>query len=93
MYIGRTREQLSEHFSKHCNDIQNRSENTQFAKRFHQSRNVNDDLNATILQNNIRTSAAGRYPEDKLMCRLKTLAQYTLNTETDDYTKEIYNFY
>ena len=74
-------------------DIKKRSENSELAKHFHESHNLNDDLNVTILQNNIKTAAARRYHEHKWICKLKALAPYGLNTEIGDYTKEMYNFY
>ena len=80
LYIGHTGEQLSECFSKH-------------AKHFHESHNLNNDINVTILQNNIKTAAARRYHEDKWICKLKHLAPHGLNTEIGDYAKEMYNFY
>ena len=71
LFIGHTEEQLSERFSKHRYDIKNRPDNSELAKHFHESDNSNDDLNITILQNNIKTAAARRYHEDKWMCKLK----------------------
>ena len=62
-------------------------------KNFHELHNLNDDLNITILQNNIKTAVARRYFEDKWICTLKTLAPDVLNTEIGDYAKEMYNFY
>ena len=56
--IGHTGEQLSKRFSKHRYDIKKRSENSELAKHFHESHNLNDDLNVTILQNNIKAAAA-----------------------------------
>ena len=93
LYIGNTGEQLSERFSKHRYDIKNRPDNSELAKHFHESHNLNNDLNVTILQNNIKTAAARRYHEDKWICKLKTLAPHGLNTEIGDYAKEMYNFY
>ena len=61
LYIGYTGEQLSERFSKHRCDIKNRPGNSELAKHFHESHNLNNDLNVTILQNNIKTAAARRY--------------------------------
>ena len=58
LYIGHTGEQLSERFFKHRYDIKNRPDNSELAKHFHESHNLNDDLNVTILQNNIKTAAA-----------------------------------
>ena len=40
---------------------------------FSKSHNLNNDLNVTILQNNIKNAVARRYHEDKWICRLKTL--------------------
>ena len=93
LYIGHTGEQLSERFSKHRYDIKNRPDNSELAKHFHESHNLNNDLKVTILQNNIKTAAARRYDEYKLICTLKTLAQHGSKTETGDYAKEMYNFY
>ena len=62
-------------------------------KNFHESDNINDDLNVTILQNNIKTAAARRSHEDKWICKLNILAPHGLKTEIGDYAKEIYNFY
>ena len=62
-------------------------------KHFHESHNLNDDLDLTILQNNIKTAAARRYHQDKWICKLKTLAPHGLNTKTSDYAKETYNSY
>ena len=58
----------------------------EFAKHFHESRNINDNLNVIILKNNIKIAAAGKY-EDKRIYRLKALTLYGLNTEIDDYVK------
>ena len=93
MYIGHSGEQLSERFSKHRYDIKNRPDNSEIAKHFHKSDNINDDLNVTILQNNIKTEAARRSHEDKWICKLNILAPHGLKTEIGDYAKEIYNFY
>ena len=46
--IGHTGEQLSECFSKHRCDIKNRPKNSELAKNFDESLNLNDDLNRTI---------------------------------------------
>ena len=61
LYIGHPGEQLSERFSKHRYDIKNRPEHSEIAKHFYENHNLNDDLNATILENNIKTAAARRY--------------------------------
>ena len=61
-----------ERFSKHRHDIKNRPDNSELAKYYHEIHNLNNDLNKTILQNNIKTAAARRYHEDKLICKLKT---------------------
>ena len=78
LYIGYTGEQLSQRFSKHCYDIKNRPDNSELAKHFHESHNLIDDLNVTILQNNIKTASTRRYREDKWICKLKTLAPHSL---------------
>ena len=52
-----------ERFSKHCYDIKSSPDNSELAKHFHKSHNLNNDLNVTILQN-IKTTAAERYHED-----------------------------
>ena len=65
LYIGHTGEQLSERFSKRRYDIENRPDNSELAKHFHENYNLNDDLNVTILENNIKTAATQRYHEDK----------------------------
>ena len=93
LYIGHTGEQLSGCFSKHRYNIKNRPDNSELAKHFHESHNLSDYLNVTILENNIKTAAAQRYHEDKWICKLKTLAPNGLNTEIGDYAKEMYNFY
>ena len=61
LYIGHPGEQLSERFSKHRYDIKNRPEHSEIAKHFYENHNLNDDLNVTILENNIKTAAARRY--------------------------------
>ena len=66
---------------------------SELTKYFYESYNTSDNLNATILQNNIKTAATQRYHEAKQICKLKTLAPRGLNTEIGDYAKEIYNFY
>ena len=93
LHIGDTGKQLSDHFSKRRYDIKNRPDNSELAKHSHESRNLNNDLNVTILQNNIKIAAARRYHEDKWIWKLKTLAPHGLNTEIADYAKEMYNFY
>ena len=93
LYIGHTGEQFAESFSKHHYYINNRPDNSELAKDFHESHNLNNDLKVTILQNNIKTAAARRYHEDKWTCKLKTLARHSLNTEIGDYAKQMYNFY
>ena len=65
----------------------------QTCKHFHESCNINDNLNVTILSNNIKTAATRRYHEDKWICKLKTLAPHGLNSKTGEYAKEMYNFY
>ena len=47
-------EQLSERFSKDRYDIKNRPANSELAKHFHESQNLSDDLNVTIVQNGSR---------------------------------------
>ena len=93
LYVGHTGEQLAERFSKHRCDIKNKPGNSELAKHFREIHNLNNDLNVTILQNNIKTAAAPRYHEDKWICKLKTLAPHDLNTEIGDYAKEMYSFY
>ena len=93
MFQAQTGEQLSERFSKHRCDIKSRPDNSELAKHFHENHNLSDDLNATILENNIKSAAARRYHEDKWICKLKTLAPNGLNTEIGDYAKEMKNFY
>ena len=80
-------------FSKHSYDVKNRRSNNELANHFHESHNINDNLNETILQNNIKTAAAQRYQKDKWICNPKTLALHGLNIEIGGYAKEIYNFY
>ena len=63
------------------------------AKHFHESYNINNNLNVTVLKNNIKNAAARRYQEDKWICKLKTLAPHGWNTEIGDYAEEMYNFY
>ena len=50
-------------------------------KKFNESHNLNNDLNVTILQNNIKTAATRSYHDDKWICKLKALAPHGLNTE------------
>ena len=52
-------------FSKHRYDIKKKPDNSELAKHFHENHNLSDDLNVTILENNIKTAAARRYHEDK----------------------------
>ena len=92
MYIGHTGKQISERFFKHRYDIKNRPDKSEFENLFHKSHNINDSLNITILQNNIKTAAARRYHEDKWICKLKTLAVHGLNTGIGGYSKKMYNF-
>ena len=47
-YILDTGEQLSESFSKQSYDIKNRPDNSNLANLFHESHNINDNLNVTI---------------------------------------------
>ena len=93
LYTRHTGEQLSELISKHRYDTKNRPDNNELAKHLHESRNINDNLNVTILQKNIKTAAAQRYHEDKSICKLKTLVPHDFNTEIADYAKKTYNFY
>ena len=65
----------------------------QLAKHFH-GHNINDNLNVTILQNNIKIADTRRYHEQhKWICKLKTFSPHGLNTEIGGYAKEMYNFY
>ena len=48
-------EQHSERSSKHRYDIKNRPDNSELARHFHESHNLIDHLNVTILQNNFKT--------------------------------------
>ena len=73
--------------------IKNRPGNSELAKHFHDSHDLNDDLNVTILENNIKTASARRFHEDKWICKLKTVAPNGLNTEIGDYAIEMHNFY
>ena len=59
---------------QHRYGIKSRAGNSELAKHFHKSHNLNDYLNVTILQNNVKTAAARRYHEYKWICKLKTLA-------------------
>ena len=68
---------------------QKKARHNEVAKHFHESYNLIDDLNVTILQNNIKTAVARKYHEDKWICTLKTLALHGLNTEVGDYAKEM----
>ena len=78
---------------KHHYDIKDQSDKSELAKYFRKSHNINGNLNVTILQNNIKTSGAQRYLENKQICGLKTLALHCLNTEISNYAQEIYSFY
>ena len=93
LYTGNIGEQVLESFSKHCYDIKNRPGNSQLAKNFLENYNINDNLNVTILQYNIKIAAARRDHEEKWVCKIKTLVLHGLNTEIGDYAKEMYNFY
>ena len=66
--------------------IKNRPDDSELAKYFNESHNLKDDLNVTILQNNIKTAAARRYHESKWICKLETLAPYT---EIGQYAKKM----
>ena len=74
-------------------NIKNKLENSKLAEHFQESYSLIDDLNVTILQNNIETAAARRYHEGKWICKLKTLAPHDLNIEIGDCAKDMYNFY
>ena len=93
LYIGYIGEQLSGRFSKHLYNIKNRLHNSELANHFHESHNINDELNVTILQDNITTAAARRCHEGKCICRLKTLAPHDLHAEIGDYATEMHNLY
>ena len=93
LYIRHTGEQLWEGLFKHRYNIKNKSDISEPAKHFHESRNLSDDLNVTILQNSIKTAAPRRYHENKWIFKLKTLVPHGLNTEIGDFAKEMYNFY
>ena len=82
LYIRHTEEKFSERFSKHATKL----------KTGH-TKMINDNLNVTILSNNIKAAFARRYHEDKRICKLKTSALHGFNTQISDYTKEMYNFY
>ena len=75
---------------QHRYGIKSRAGNSELAKHFHESHNLDDDLNVTILQNNIKTAAARRYHEGKLIWKLETVAP---DTEIGDFVKEWSNFY
>ena len=62
-------------------------------KLFHESHSLNDDVNVTILQNNINTAVTRGYHEDNWICKLKTLALHGFNTKTGDYATEMYKLY
>ena len=87
LYIGQTGEQLLERFSKHCYDIKNKPDNSELAKHFHQSHNINDNIDVTILQTNIKIAAARRYREEKWISRQKSIVPHVLNTEIGDVLK------
>ena len=65
IYIGHTGEQLSDKFSKHRYDITKRPENSELAHHFHKDHNIENDLNVTILQCNVKKTAARLHFEDK----------------------------
>ena len=73
--------------------IKNRTDNSELSKHFHESHNLKNDFNVTILQINIKTTAARRYHKDKWICKLTNLAPHGLNTEISDFAKEMYKFY
>ena len=52
-------------------DIKNRPNNSEFAKHFYESHNTNDNLNITILQNNIKTAAAQNIMSTKEVLHLR----------------------
>ena len=83
-------EVLSEYFSKHRYDIKSRPDNSKLAKQFQDNHDINDNLNVTILQNNIKNAAAQKYHEGKWVCRPKPLALDRLNIEAGDCAKEMY---
>ena len=92
LYIGQTGEQTLGSFSQHRNDIIKRPVKREHLKDFHENGDLSGTLNKTILQNNIKTTAARRYHKDKWISKFKSLALQGLNTEIGDYSKEIYNF-
>ena len=71
LYIWHIGQQFSGRLSKNRYDIKNRQDNGRLAKYFHQSHNVNDNLNVTILHNDIKAAAAQTYHEGKWIYRLK----------------------
>ena len=85
--IGSKWENLSECYSKLRYDKKNRPDNSKLGKHFHKIHIINDNLNVTILQNNIKTAAGLRYHEDEWIGKLKALAPHGLNTETGDNAK------
>ena len=80
------------HTRDHYN-INNRADNRELAKYLHESHNLNDDLNVSMLQNNRKAATRQMYHKVKLIHKLKTLVPHVLNTEIGDYTKEMCNFY
>ena len=80
-------------FLQHSYNIKNKPNNWELEKYFHESHNINDNLDVTVSKNNIKTVAAQKYHTDEWICTLKNLGPHDLSTAIGNYAKEMYNIY
>ena len=93
LYIGHTGKTLADRFYQHRYDINNRSDNTELAMHFHRNHNLEEDLDITILQSNLKNKSERLFYEDFWICRLRTLQPSGINADGGNFVKEMYCYH
>ena len=64
LYVGKTKETLTNRFSKHKYDILKRPSNNELALHFHNDHDISSDLDFVILEKDIKNNLELYFKED-----------------------------
>ena len=94
LYIGETKDKISNRFSKHRYDTHKRPDNCDLAKHMSQENHDFDrDLDIFVLEGNFKSDEERKFQEDRYICLLGTLSPSGMNTKQEDYCKEMYGLH
>ena len=93
IYVGHTGSTMSERFSKHKYDANNRPDQNEFATHCHQHHDIYKDIEIYILDHGIKSIQERERLEDRYICRLQCMEPNGMNVKIGPYAKEMYKLW